>query len=218
MEHGQRKPLVAGPITAIAGEKPAKAWITLDLRRGQTERVLCDLIAETSAAAVYFTRGYEPFQRTLEERLKWALGPSVQLRRFGGHILFEPEKIANQSGKPFRVYSPFYRALTQGEAPSRPLAAPLALPSPPSWPQSETLENWGLEPAKPDWAGGIRAAWTPGEIAAYARLRLFIERTASKYRDQRNNPGSNSHLPAFPLPRLRRNKPSPGLACGADRR
>ena len=47
----------------------------LILRRGQTERVLCDLIAETSAAAVYFTRGYEPFQRTLEERLKWALGP-----------------------------------------------------------------------------------------------------------------------------------------------
>src|SRR5271166_215272 len=164
----------------------------LILRRGQTERVLRDLIAETGATAIYFTRGYEPSQQTLEERLKWALGRSVQLRRFGGHILFEPEKIANQSGEPFRVYSPFYRALTQGEAPSRPLAAPLALPSPPSWPQSEALANWGLEPAKPDWAGGIRAAWTPGEIAAYARLRLFIERTASKYRDQRNNPGSDS--------------------------
>ena len=122
----------------------------LILRRGQTERVLCDLIAETSATAVYLTRGYEPFQRTLEERLKWALGRSVQLRRFGGHILFEPEKIVNRSGEPFRVYSPFYRALTQREAPSRPLTAPLALPSPPSWPQSETLENWGLEPAKPD--------------------------------------------------------------------
>ncbi len=42
----------------------------LILRRGQTERVLCDLIAETSATAVYFTRGYEPFQRTLEESLQ----------------------------------------------------------------------------------------------------------------------------------------------------
>ena len=40
--------------------------------------------------------------------------------------------------------------------------------------------------------GGIRAAWSPGEIAAYARLRLFIDRAVSKYRDQRNNPGSNS--------------------------
>ena len=49
----------------------------LILRRGQTERVLRDLIAETSATAIYFTRGYEPFQRTLEERLKWALGRSA---------------------------------------------------------------------------------------------------------------------------------------------
>ncbi len=164
----------------------------LILRRGRPERVLRDLTAETGATAIYLTRGYEPFQRTLEERLKWALGGSVQVRRFGGQILFEPEKIANASGEPFRVYSPFYRALTRCEPPGRPLAAPLALPSPSSWPRSETLEGWGLEPAKPDWAGGIRAAWTPGEIAAYARLRLFIDRAVSKYRDQRNNPGGDS--------------------------
>ena len=164
----------------------------LILRRGQTERVLRDLIAETRTTAIYFTRGYEPFQRTLEERLKWALGRSVQLRRFGGQVLFEPEKIANASGDPFRVYSPFYRALTRREPPSAPLPAPLALASPSSWPPSEALEDWSLEPTKPDWAGGIRAAWTPGEIAAYARLRLFIDRAVSKYRDQRNNPGSDS--------------------------
>ena len=164
----------------------------LILRRGKTERVLPDLIAETSATAIYFTRGYEPFQRTLEERLKWALGRSAQLRRFGGQILFEPEKIANASGDPFRVYSPFYRALTRREPPNAPLAAPPALPSPSSWPRSERFEDWGLEPTKPDWADGIKAAWTPGEMAAYARLRLFIDRAVSKYRDQRNNPGSDS--------------------------
>ncbi|HXW23089.1 MAG TPA: deoxyribodipyrimidine photo-lyase [Rhodomicrobium sp.] len=164
----------------------------LILRRGQTERVFRDLIAETRAPAIYFTRGYEPYQRSLEERLKWALGRSVQLRRFGGQILFEPEKILNASGEPFRVYSPFYRALNQQESPNAPLAAPLTLPSPSSWPISDNLEDWGLEPAKPDWAGGIKAAWTPGEIAAYTRLRLFIDRSVSKYRDRRNNPGSDS--------------------------
>ena len=164
----------------------------LILRRGQTERVLHELITETGATAIYFTRGYEPFQRSLVERLKWALGRSVQLRRFGGQVLFEPEKIANATGEPFRVYSPFYRALTRREAPSRPLPAPLALPSPSTWPRSEDLDDLGLEPTKPDWAGGFRAAWTPSEIAAYARLRLFIDRAVSKYRDQRNNPGSDS--------------------------
>jgi deoxyribodipyrimidine photo-lyase len=78
----------------------------LIIRRGQTERVLRDLIAETGATAVYFARGYEPFQRALEERLTWSLGRSVELRRFSGQILFEPEKIANASGEPFRVYIP----------------------------------------------------------------------------------------------------------------
>ncbi len=173
------------------------------LRRGQTERVLRDLISETGATAVYFTGGYEPFQRAAEERLKWALGRSAQLRRFGGQILFEPEKIANASGGPFRVYSPFYRALAQCEPPGRPLAAPSTLPSPSYWPSSDNLEGWDLEPTKPDWAAGIRAAWSPGEIAAYARLRLFLDRAVSKYRDQRNNPGSELDVPAFPLPRIR---------------
>ncbi len=164
----------------------------LILRRGQTERVLRDLIAETGATALTFTRGYEPSQRTLEERLKWALGRSVELRRFGGQVLFEPDKIATASGEPFRVYSPFYRALSQREPPSSPLPAPLTLRSPSSWPPSEPLESWGLEPTKPDWAGGVRAAWTPGEIAARARLRLFIDRAVSKYGDQRNIPGADT--------------------------
>ncbi len=165
----------------------------LILRRGEAGRVLQDLIAETGASAVYFTRGYEPFQRKLEERLNAALpGLGVQCRRFGGQILFEPEKLLNASGEPFRVYSPFYRALAQRDLPGSPLPAPLALPEPSSWPRSENLESWGLEPANPDWAGGIRAAWTPGETAAYIRLRLFMENAVQSYRDRRNKPGTNS--------------------------
>ena len=83
----------------------------LILRRGQTERALRDLIAETGAAAIYFTRGYEPFQRALEERLRWALGRSVQLRRFCGQVLFEPEKIANAIGRTISCLFPFLQSV-----------------------------------------------------------------------------------------------------------
>ncbi len=170
-----------------------RAGSRLVLRRGQAVRVLSDLIKETGAGAVYFTRGYEPFQRKLEDELKGELQRlGAQHRRFGGQILLEPEKIKNAAGEPFRVYSPFYRALAQGEAPGEPLLAPAAIPGPRLWPHSEDLESWSLEPAKPDWADGLREAWKPGEIAAYARLRLFVDRSVSRYRDARNTPGADS--------------------------
>ncbi len=169
-----------------------KAGSRLILRRGQAARALYDLVDQTGAKAVYFTRGYEPFQRKLEGELKQQLERlGASCRRFGGQILFEPEKIKTAAGDPFRVYSPFYRALVQQQAPGGPLLAPAAIPGPRFWPYSEDLESWDLEPVKPDWAGGLRETWTPGEMAAYARLRLFVDRSVSRYHDQRNRPGTD---------------------------
>ncbi len=162
----------------------------LILRRGPADEVLRQLIFETGAKAVYFTRGYEPYQRLLEEELEKTL--PARRRRFGGHVLFEPDTLANASGEPYRVHTPFYKALQQREPPGAALLSPAALPAPSRWPRSDGLADWGLEPTKPDWAGGLRETWTPGEMAAYARLRLFIDKSVSSYRDERNRPGSNS--------------------------
>ncbi|KAI93392.1 deoxyribodipyrimidine photolyase [Rhodomicrobium udaipurense JA643] len=162
----------------------------LVLRRGETERVLRDLIEETGARTIFFTRGYEPYQRALEERLKLSLeARGVSLRRFGGQILVEPENLANLAGAPFRVFTPFFRALSQRGEPSTPLPAPQKLAAPDSWPRSDALASWSLEPTKPDWARGIRAAWRPGETAARKRLAQFIETTLASYRTRRDEPG-----------------------------
>ena len=40
----------------------------------------------------------------------------------------------------------------------------------------------------PDWAGGIRAYWTPGEPAAHQRLQKFLQNALAEYADQRNYP------------------------------
>ncbi len=168
----------------------ARLGSRLILRRGPADTVLRQLVFETGAKALYFTRGYEPFQRELEERLEKTL--PARCRRFGGHVLFEPEKLLNNAGEPYRVYSPFFRAMERREPPGATLVAPNALRAPSSWPWSEKLDGWGLEPATPDWAGGLREAWSPGEIAAYARLRLFIDKSVSRYRDKRNLPGTDA--------------------------
>jgi len=162
----------------------------LVLRRGETERVLRELVGETGARTLFFTRGYEPFQRALDERLQASLtAAGVEVRRFGGHILVEPKALANAAGQPFRVFTPFFKALSQRGAPALPLPAPRRVAAPDRWPHSDALESWKLEPERPDWAGGIRAAWTPGEKAARERLGFFIESALKTYLTHRDEPG-----------------------------
>ncbi len=164
----------------------------LILRRGRADAVLAQLIAETGAKAVYFTRGYEPYQRALEDKLNRMFAElGVEGRRFGGHILFEPESILNKSGEPFRVFTPFYKAVVAGFTSPMPLPVPSSLDAPLIWPVSDDLERWELEPAKPDWAAEMRAAWACGEEAAQKRLRLFTEEGLQDYRDRRNLPGAD---------------------------
>jgi deoxyribodipyrimidine photolyase len=53
---------------------------------------------------------------------------------------------------------------------------------------SDTLEEWHLEPTHPDWAGGLRESWQPGEISALARLNAFSEGGVAGYAGDRDRP------------------------------
>jgi deoxyribodipyrimidine photo-lyase len=53
---------------------------------------------------------------------------------------------------------------------------------------SDTLDNWRLEPVKPDWAGGLRKSWTPGEAGARARTDKFLTEGLPGYANLRDRP------------------------------
>ena len=59
--------------------------------------------------------------------------------------------------------------------------------APAAWPASDAPEDWGLLPVRPDWAGGLRGEWQPGERGAQARLDAFADH-ARCYGEQRNLP------------------------------
>lgn len=163
----------------------------LILRSGETASALLRLAKETKADAVYFARGYEPYIARLEGALASTLASrDVGCRRFSGQLLNEPEALRNKTGEPFKVFTPFYKACLAMEPPSPPLATPRSIPAPASWPESEELEKWSLEPLKPDWAGGMRQTWTPGEAGARARLQAFIDIAVHGYGEARNTPGN----------------------------
>jgi deoxyribodipyrimidine photo-lyase len=152
--------------------------------------VLAALVRETGAEDVYWSRCHEPGEPALEQQLRGALGDAATLRRFGGRLLFEPEEMRTGAGRPFQVFTPFWKACLAAVEPPVPAGAPDRVAAPDAWPASEVLADWGLRPTAPDWSGGLRAAFVPGEDAAMARLRDFLDGPVRGYRLARDEPGT----------------------------
>ncbi len=95
---------------------------------------------------------------------------------FNGRLLNEPWEVTTRTGDPMKVFTPFWRAARARGEPAAPLPPPDAITPLPGVAQAlagagmpaRPIDGLGLEPTAPDWAGGIRAAWTPGEVLAKA--------------------------------------------------
>jgi deoxyribodipyrimidine photo-lyase len=154
----------------------------LILRRGRADRVLAEMAAETRAARVHAIHHYEPWWRQAEERL----AEQIELVLHDGNQLAPPGSVTTGAGKPYRIYTPFWRALRQQTPPATPMRRPASIPAPDAWQKSETLESWKLLPTSPDWAKGF-SDWEPGEAGAHKRLDDFRDEAAD-YEARRNLP------------------------------
>ncbi|MEO7387182.1 MAG: deoxyribodipyrimidine photo-lyase [Gammaproteobacteria bacterium] len=161
----------------------------LILRTGDSLATLAGLIEETGADAIHWSRCYEPGEAALESRLRAQLADAARLRRFPGRLLFEPEGLRTGAGRPFKVFTPFWKACLAQPAPAPPVGAPPALPGQAIWPASEDLADWCLRPTSPDWSSGLGSAFIPGEAAAMARLAGFLDGPVERYRYARDQPG-----------------------------
>ena len=161
----------------------------LILLRGRTEEVLLGIARTTGADAIYFTRAYEPWAAALERSLNAACKRAgVALLRYPGNLLREPGSVCTGSGEPYRVFTPFYRALAAMDHTPPAPEPPATIPAPRSWPRSADLEDWDLLPTKPDWAGGLRATWSPGEDGAARRLEALLGNALAGYAEDRDRP------------------------------
>jgi deoxyribodipyrimidine photo-lyase len=159
---------------------------SLTLRRGPAERVVRALAEETHADAVYWNRRYNE-ARHLDARLKARLREDgLEVRSFAANLLFEPGTVLTQQGNPYGVFTPFWKACRDIGTTRRAVDAPRRLHH--RRIDSDDLADWGLLPAGPDWAGGLREHCTPGEDAAHERLERFIDDVLEDYHE-RDEPG-----------------------------
>ncbi len=140
----------------------------LILRRGRALEVLAALTEETGATTIHANRHYEPWWVAAED----ALGD--RLCRHDGNHLAPLREIVTGLGGQYRVYSAFWRALSQRMPPGDPLPAPKQIPAPAHWPNGDRLADWDLLPTRPDWAKGF-ADWDPGEATALRRADEFAD-------------------------------------------
>ena len=181
---------------------------TLTLRRGPAARVVREAVADAGASAVFWNRRYGAAERDIDASLKTSLrDDGLEVASFAGSLLHEPWTVKTGSGTHFSVFTPFWRACLALPAPRKPLPAPRHLDGASSRPASDDLDDWGLLPTRPDWAGGLRETWEPGEPAARDRLGSFLNDDIGAYDRARDEPsaGATSLL----SPRLRWGELSP---------
>src|SRR5579872_5451479 len=155
------------------------------IREGDALATLTSLAAETGAVAVFWCRRYEPAAAAQEWRVQEGLSRhGLHAEGLGGALLFDTDAVRNKQGRPYRVFTAFWKSLRALPAPAAPLPAPARLWAPARWPRSLPLKQLGLEP-RIDWAGGIRAAWSPGEAGGRANLDRFLDEAVAGYAKER---------------------------------
>jgi deoxyribodipyrimidine photo-lyase len=134
----------------------------------------------------------EPAWRHEDEKLADLLADTgCRFVRHRNTRLFDPDTIRTKTGGIYGMFTPFANAVRAMGDPPAPTPTPTAIPGLARPPSSDNLNSWQLLPAKPDWAGGLRQAWVPGESAAQARAKLFLKAAVREYDTGRNLPGQD---------------------------
>lgn len=157
------------------------------LRQGDAPQVLAAIADEVGAGAVHANRHYEPWWKAAEDELLDALGDDCELCLHDGNYLLPPGAVTTGSGTPYKIYTPFSRAMLERMPPRAALDEPETIRSPDHWPESDELAEWNLLPTHPDWADGIDDFWQVGEDAAQGRLEEWTDEVAD-YDEARNLP------------------------------
>jgi deoxyribodipyrimidine photo-lyase len=165
-------------------------WLGLPLllRKGPAARIIPGLAREAGAGAVFWNEIAQAPHQAIAAAVVVALREiGVTSQSFAGDLLVDANQMRTSEGRGLRVFTPFWRRVQSSGDPAKPLPAPAVLCPGPDL-AGDTVESWKLEPHRPDWAGGLRASWTPGELSGQSRLNEFLAGGVAGYSSDRDRP------------------------------
>lgn len=162
------------------GRSLAAIGVRLDIREGDAGSVLAALAQDHDAEAFYWNRRYGSAGRTLDAAIKEKLGKQdILASSRPGNLLVEPWLIETGQGRPYSVFTPFWKSLR-----NMGIAAPLPAPRGPAVRFLKVDTDYQAQA----WTAKIAEHWQVGEDAAQARLTAFLDECVSDYPAGRDFP------------------------------
>lgn len=163
--------------------------VSLLFRSGDAESVLRSVVEDTGAQAVYMNRMFEPAPWERDAEIAHGLkADDVTCRGFNGSLLARPGSVRTGQDAPYKVFTPFLKALLDVAEEPPAQEGPRNLEGVKGL-NSESVDDWALHPTGPDWSGGFD--WTPGENGAREALSEFLAGPLKTYGDGRDVPGED---------------------------
>lgn len=159
----------------------------LIVQSGDPLEVLIRLVKETGADAVYWNIRFEPVLFAEDRHVKRELeAQGIAVRSFNGALLFDPRDVLNKQGRPYRVFTPFWKHCVSNIEIPEPLAGPRKVEF---LSDADSLELGDLNLlSQKNWADGFGKHWKPGEAGAKKRVRRFLDSAADDYAVGRDRP------------------------------
>ncbi len=168
---------------ASLSRKLAERGSRLILRRGKSLDELRKLAAETGAQSVFWNQRNEPAVVQRDTAVRHGLeSRGIGATSFETSLFSGLAGLRSGSGKPYQVFTAFWRACLMRAEPDPPLPEPRHFPAPAVWPRSLDLNELRLKPAKE------LVDWQPGEVGAQKRLRTFLKTGLARYSKGRDWP------------------------------
>ncbi|MFP5505198.1 MAG: cryptochrome/photolyase family protein [Gammaproteobacteria bacterium] len=161
----------------------------LVIRSGDPAQILAELGRRYAIVEVLWNRRYEPHCVARDARIKSTLiDAGIAARSFNAGLLLEPWQLLKHDGGPYRVFTPFWKALQRNLIESVPSGAPERIAGlDADAADSVALDALRLLPDIP-WDEGLARHWRPGEAGAHARLQAALDEALPDYPSARDLP------------------------------
>jgi deoxyribodipyrimidine photo-lyase len=134
---------------------------------------------QVGASRVHVAADYAPYGHARDLRVEQALADAgVELVRTGSPYAVAPDRVHNQSGDPYKVYTPFSRGWAEHG-----WRAPVDAPTGGTW---LSLDDT-VDIPDPDLPAGLELP-AAGEAVARERWAAYVEEHLAAYDDERNRP------------------------------
>ena len=146
------------------------------------------LAATCDAQAVFWNRRYEPAIEKRDTAIKAALRrQGLHAESHNGALLIEPWQVRTKQGGPYKVFTPYWRAVSAMLQLPAMWSPPPSLPSTDDGPHGLALDALRLQP-RLGWDRDFWTHWAPGEPGARHALDVFADGALRHYIDGRDFP------------------------------